>query len=298
MRATAADTSGANNANSNGDEHAAALAELGVRRLDLAAAAADQQRLLLQQQLRGVDGVMVLAGGLKRNGGLPEWVHRRLDLARDAHHLAAAAAAAGASVGDDEGGQQQRRRKQPPPIVCLGGGTPHKPDVITPTGHALHEATACTTYLMATGVAPHSLLKETSSFDTVGNGFFGLLLHAVPRGWRRVAVVTSDFHMPRSAAIFAATARAIGRSLYGDADRFSLTFLSASDDGVFDAHVLAARRDKEAGSLSHWRGVAKRARTLPELHQWLHSEHLCYAVPRQTEFGLRTIEDDKLLESY
>lgn len=45
-----------------------------------------------------LDAIFVLAGGLLPDGGLPEWVHRRLDLARELH-------------------LQQHRR---PPIVCLG----------------------------------------------------------------------------------------------------------------------------------------------------------------------------------
>ena len=35
------------------------------------------------------------------------------------------------------------------PILCLGGGTPHKPAMLTSTHHVLHEATACADYLQA-----------------------------------------------------------------------------------------------------------------------------------------------------
>jgi hypothetical protein len=57
---------------------------------------------LVEAQLRDpsstFDAVIVLAGGLTADGGLPEWVHRRMDVARDLHLL-------------------QGRR---PPIVCSG----------------------------------------------------------------------------------------------------------------------------------------------------------------------------------
>lgn len=43
--------------------------------------------------------------------------------------------------------------------VCSGGGTPHKPDVLGPTGHVIHESTSCANYLMATGVEPHMIYK-------------------------------------------------------------------------------------------------------------------------------------------
>jgi hypothetical protein len=69
-----------------------------------------------------------------------------------------------------------------------------------------------------------------------------------------------------------------------------LTFLSASDEGCFDQYVYSARLQKEAASLAHWQGVATGLRSLPELQAWLHSDHLCYAVQRQHEFGKRTIK--------
>lgn len=61
-----------------------------------------QYQALTEADLAGaagdVDAIMVLAGGLKRDGSLPEWVHRRLDVARGLHLL----------------------RGRRPPIVCLG----------------------------------------------------------------------------------------------------------------------------------------------------------------------------------
>ena len=34
------------------------------------------------------------------------------------------------------------------------------------------------------GADARSLLKEASSYDTIGNGYFALTIHAVPAGWR------------------------------------------------------------------------------------------------------------------
>ena len=53
----------------------------------------------------------------------------------------------------------------------------------------------------------------------VGNAYFSLAIHALPAGWRRVAVVTSDFHMPRTAALFRHMYSVAGRELLGDAAR-------------------------------------------------------------------------------
>jgi hypothetical protein len=81
--------------------------------------------------------------------------------------------------------------------------------------------------------------------------------------------------------------------------RFQLQFHAASDNGVFsDASALDARIAKEAGSVKHWLKCKESIKSLADLHHWLHSTHLCYAVSRQGEFGIATITDPKLLVSY
>lgn len=44
---------------------------------------------------------------------------------------------------------------------------------------------------MAQGCDPASLLKEVSSYDTVGNAYFSLTIHSIPAGWRKILVNTS-----------------------------------------------------------------------------------------------------------
>jgi len=227
---------------------------------------------------RDLDAVLVLAGGLLEDGGLPPWVVRRLEVA------AGVAAAQHTAC----------------PVLCLGGGTPHKPPVLQrASGHVIHEGTACADYLLRAGLPAGRLLKEVSSYDTVGNAFFALTIHAIPARWRRVAVVTSEFHMPRSAALFQHMWGAAARDVFRDPSWYQLVFASASDgDGLWGEGVLAARAHKEAQSLAVWRSNAAGLCSLSEVHQWLHSTHQCYAVSRQHEFSKQTVTDPKLLASY
>ena len=74
--------------------------------------------------------------------------------------------------------------------------------------------------------------------------------------------------------------------------------MSASDEGVFDADVYAARLEKEAEAVANWKRAAAELKSLPDVHAWLFSDHLCYAVPKQHLFGARTIKDERLLASY
>lgn len=81
--------------------------------------------------------------------------------------------------------------------------------------------------------------------------------------------------------------------------RFQLTFVRAEDDHVFPTDVLAARAAKEASSLESWNAAKAHLTSIKELHAWLHSTHICYAVQRQHELeNLLPSQDKVLLASY
>ena len=177
-----------------------------------------------------VDAIVVLGGGLWKAKEIPPWAERRLDgaaLLRAAHPPG-------------------------PSIVICGGGSPHGLPVLEEsTGQVVHEGTAYAEYLMDIwGVPASCILKESSSYDTVGNGYFSAMIHAVPAGWKRVAVVTSDFHMPRSRAIFEKVYGLVERSL---GVRIELEFVSVTDAGVVEDKVREVRVEKEAKSVATWR---------------------------------------------
>ncbi|GLI64517.1 hypothetical protein VaNZ11_007786 [Volvox africanus] len=230
----------------------------------------------LLEQYRSLDAIVVLAGGQTGPQSTPAWVERRLDTALSLQRLQGRACS----------------------ILSLGGGTPHKPPYLDTAGFVVHESTACARYLMQQGADAATLLKEVSSYDTVGNAYFSLTIHAIPAGWRRLVVVTSDFHMPRTAAVFTSMYGLAGKELYGDSHRFELLFVAASDEGIFDPDVLKSRREKEDASRVAWLRTAEGLTSLRDLHTWLYGTHLCYSVSRQHEFGAKTITDPKLLASY
>ncbi|KAI7843322.1 hypothetical protein COHA_003022 [Chlorella ohadii] len=248
------------------------------------------------------DAIMMLGGGLLPGGGLPEWVVRRLEgclhlyreqaaatapgLQDDAASVLAGAAVAGAAAEQELEEEQLRRQAQPwaperpsgaCPIVLLGAGTPHKPPVIDEAGFVLHESTAYAAYLMRRGVPAGDLLKECQSYDTVGNGFFSLFMHALPANWRYGLA---------------------GQQLHGDPRWFRLDYRPVSDAGIFDSDVLEARKVKEAAAVAAWQRNTANIRTLADLHSWLYATHLCYSVSRQHEFGRERGLDPKLAATY
>ncbi|KAF5828380.1 DUF218 domain-containing protein [Dunaliella salina] len=227
-----------------------------------------------------LDAIIVLGGGLSADGDLPLWVKRRLDLAHSLYSC-----------------QIQR-----PPILCSGGGTPHKPPVLDQEGFVVHEATRCSDYLQTEKLVPAAdILKEVSSYDTVGNAYFCLSIHAIPAQWKRLAVVTSSFHMPRSRALFehmwCIAHASQGVLLHA---RSELYFAEASDEGVFDRNVLEVRATKEREALNRWQQDSAHLPDLKHLHWWLHQTHRCYAVARQHEGLSKTVQprDERLLASY
>jgi hypothetical protein len=155
------------------------------------------------------------------------------------------------------------------PIVCLSAGTVHHPPPLNQEGYPWLESVAGAKYLLSRGVPASRIQVESTSWDTIGNAYFAKLLHVDPAGWRRLLIVTSEFHMPRSRAIF--------EWVFGmEPGRYHLDFVASPDIGI-DPVLLERRRAKEAAGLESLLKKASSVRDLPALHRWLHSEHEAYS---------------------
>lgn len=191
------------------------------------------------------DAALILGGGVRDGGTLPPWVTKRFDRALQ--------------VDTDL-------------FICLSGGTAHRPLPIGPDGSPLFESVAGSRYLIQAGVDPQRILFEAASYDTIGNAFFSRVIHVDPRGLRRLLILTSEFHMPRTEAIF--------RWLYGlDAGTpsYELTFEATPDVG-FDRKVLHERRNREQISLQELQETQTGIHTMVDFHRWLFSKHALYAA--------------------
>lgn len=113
--------------------------------------------------------IIVLGGGIDRNGALPIWVHSRLEKAI------------------------QLFSKKESWILLSGKGK---------DGYSLTEAEAMANYLKERGIPQEKILLECLSEDTIQNAYFSRALHIAPMGVNRFTIVTSAFHMERSHHIF------------------------------------------------------------------------------------------------
>tara|TARA_A100001037_G_scaffold124917_1_gene113290 strand:- start:240 stop:983 length:744 start_codon:yes stop_codon:yes gene_type:complete len=229
----------------------------------LCAAAATSSSASLGRSESGetvADAIVVVAGGFTPdNSWLPEWVLERLDYCAEAY-----------------------KRAEGKPYICIAGSaTPHKSPPLQKGGFIYHESTMMAEYLIDEhDVHPAKILKDTSSMDTIGNAYFTRYVHAVPRGWKNVEVVTSKFHMRRVKAAFEWV---WGMPLKGNGDT-QIRFVSTRDVGLSE-ETLIAREEREIESERQLRENAKMYDTPGKFAEWMFTTHKCYAVTRQHEIG-------------
>ena len=172
-------------------------------------------------------------------------------------------------------------------IVTLSAGTVHKPPPTDHSGYPVVESIAAARYLIRHGVAAARVFAETCSLDTIGNAYFSRVIHVDPAKWRKLLVVTSEFHMARTRAIFEWI-----YSLNQVHDGFHLSFDAVPDAGIAPED-LAERTSKENRGLSSVKKLSKELRDLKGVHEWLFTAHDAYSMKKRaavklTEGVLRT----------
>lgn len=209
--------------------------------------------------IKKYDAVVILGGGVKANGHLPIWVRRRLDLAIKFSH----------------------KTKY---FITTTAYTSHKPPFLDKFGFPICESIAMAKYLIKRGVGQKRILTENLSQDTIGNAYFVRLCHTGLMNYRKLLVITSDFHMPRSQAIF--------KWVFGlntGLKPYHLTFKSASDSGI-DPNIINPRIVKEKNSLDNLTKIKAKIKSLKSLHEWIFFEHKAYAPPfKRTEQSIPSL---------
>jgi hypothetical protein len=192
------------------------------------------------------DAILIPGGGVDDNGEPHLWVKARLDHAIKLRNTAC--------------------------LIALSAGTVHKRAPLDENGVPIFESVAAARYLLKHGTDADAILTETCSYDTIGNAYFSRVIHVEPAGFRRLCIITSEFHMPRTRAIF--------EWMYGVDNpngSYQLAFEAVPDIGI-SATDLRARLAKEAASLKQFQRNAANIQSLRACHHWLFTEHAAYAV--------------------
>ena len=196
--------------------------------------------------------IFIPGGGLQADGSLQAWTIARLDTAIEL-------------------------QDQADWIATLSGGTVHKPPPLDGKGFPIFESRKAAEYLIEAGLPPNRILTEISSYDTIGNAYFARMLFSDPMALLNCLIITSEFHMSRTEAIFHWVF-----SLMPLQHDYSLSFLSVSDLGL-SPQALMARNEREKHSLENLRQQIQKINALSVFQDWLYTEHTAYSFNRGTE---------------
>ena len=207
------------------------------------------------------DVILIPGGGVRPGGTVPPWTRERLD-----HAL---------------------RLRQDEPVMVLSAGTVHRPPPLDTEGFPVFESLAAARYLIEQGMDPRKILLETCSYDTIGNAYFARVIHVEPGNYRRLLVVTSEFHMPRTESVFRWVF-----GLDGGEHTYHMDFKSVPDKGI-SRDALQARCEREKKSLEQFMKTRKKISSLNQLHKWLFQDHAAYSPARSPKKA-----SGKILETY
>lgn len=194
------------------------------------------------------DAVIVLGGGVRKNGHLPIWVIRRIRKAIE----------------------YKDKTKY---FITSSAYTTNKKPVINKMGFPVNESVKMGELLIKSGVSKSRILTERWSHDTIGNAYFSRLIHIDQLNLKKLLIITSEFHMPRSKAIF--------EWIFGLNNSFfkpyKLDFVSVSDSKI-NSNIINSRIEKEQRSLKKLFETKNKISNLKQLHQWLFRKHGAYTL--------------------
>ena len=192
------------------------------------------------------DSILIPGGGLLNDGSLPPWTIARLE-----HALTL--------------------KDECDWLILLSGGTVHKPPPVNENGFPLFESHVLAKHLINAGINSNRILTEISSYDTIGNAYFARMLFTDPLALKKLLIITSAFHMPRTKAIFEWIF-----NLPPSPFKYEMNFERSPDDGL-SPQALAARVHREKNSLSNLRNTIQNINTLEDFIIWLYTKHAAYA---------------------
>ena len=178
-------------------------------------------------------------------------------------------------------------RQSGEPMMPLSGWTSHRPAMLDADGRVLTQSLAGARYLIDHGIRPERIFCQTTSYDTIGDAYFTRVQLTDPLGWRRLLIVTSQFHMPRTEAIFRWICSLDSPIPY------QLEFAASANDGLSEA-ALAARVEREQTSLRTVEQLRERLTSIRAVASWPFTAHNAYRSVREP----LAHDPDDLLKSY
>jgi uncharacterized SAM-binding protein YcdF (DUF218 family) len=120
--------------------------------------------------------IVILGGGIDKNGNLPQYVKKRLDKAIEIF----------------------KKNKNSNILVSGKYSFLYPKNLIPP----ITEAQAMRNYLIKKGILKKNIFLENKSKDTISNAYYSKKIYFIPKKEKKAKIITSEFHLPRVKYIF------------------------------------------------------------------------------------------------
>ena len=255
--------------------------------------------------LQSIDIILLLGGGVPLSPTEPPiYVQRRCDVV--------AKICSYSTPSDDQIIGEVRGQEKIPSVICLSAGTAHLPQYVLPdTGLPLWESTASAAYLLHHPTHPvpaNKVFVETTSYDTISNAFFArtvmtdIMRHSSdntrprtrdtpPPPPQRVLVVTNEFHVGRTKAIFDWIFGAPVSTLEFEDEHqrnYDLFYLSCNNVGLTVEAIDARKAHERRGEINVRTKLSVQYKTLHHVWMFLTMEHDFYSASKLVERAMVT----------
>jgi len=126
---------------------------------------------------------------------------------------------------------------------------------------------------------------ETTSYDTISNAFFTRTNFCDLTGWKRLLIITNEFHLQRTELIFdwiMNVPNSRSPSL-DDSEKYELYYLSVPDQGLSD-EAVKVRNEKEQKSADNVKNIlTKEYTTLGGVFDFITRNHSFYNAEKLVE---------------
>ena len=222
------------------------------------------------------DVIVVLGGGAPRTVDLPpSYVLTRCKAAAQVYH--------------------QASPSNKPKILTLSAGTAHVPQLLSSDGLPVWESTASASYLMKElNIPPTDVYAETTSYDTISNAFFTRTSFCDIIGWKRLLIITNDFHIMRTKYIFDWVMNVPDKKSADSSKKYQLYFLSTKDEGL-SGEAVRVRNEREEKSANNVKNkLSKQYTTLSEVFDFMTQNHSFYTAEKLVERGNKVMDKNEL----
>lgn len=218
------------------------------------------------------DAILVLGGGVPEDiNNPPSYTKERCNLASQVYFSSSSSSSLR------------------PKIITLSAGTAHLPQALSADGLPIWESTASAAYLIhKLNVDPKDIFAETTSYDTISNAFFARLNFCDIARWKKLLIITNEFHMERTKLIFDWIFHAplSSASSSTNKDDYLLYYLPAPDVGLTGS-AIQARKEKESKSAVNVKSyLSKKYDTIEAIFEFLTTEHSFYTASKLVERGM------------